>query len=145
MEQSAWEALMLGVSIFVFVIALSAAVLLMTNILDMVNIANERAMTGMNGSLAESIGVIEERTYTGAQLLTYYREQQEELEELQGQGKELKLKYEFQVVDGLTKTLEEYIKSKDISSYFNKEFLLTYKGETEGKYKYVFSVRQSET
>ncbi|MBQ8044292.1 MAG: hypothetical protein IJ272_09160 [Clostridia bacterium] len=77
MEQSAFEAVMTGVNVFVFIIALSAGILLMSNVIDMVNFANERAIVGMNGTLAENVGIVDERIYTGAQMLTYYRKQLE--------------------------------------------------------------------
>ena len=73
MEHSAYEAIMIGVNVFVFIAALSAGILLMSSIIDMVNFANEQAVVGMNGSLAESVGVVTERVYTGAQMLSYYR------------------------------------------------------------------------
>ena len=75
MEQSAFEALMIGVYVFIFIAALTAGVLLMSNIIDMVNFANQQAIVGMNGTLAETVGVVDERLYTGAQLVTYYRKQ----------------------------------------------------------------------
>ena len=37
MEQNAYEALFIGVNVFVFIIALTAAILLMTNLINMVN------------------------------------------------------------------------------------------------------------
>ncbi len=71
MEQSASEAIMIGIYVFIFAIALSAGVTLMTSILDMVEIMNEPYIVGMNGTLAESIGEDHERLYTGPEIRHY--------------------------------------------------------------------------
>lgn len=142
MEQSAFEALMIGVNVFVFIVALSAAIMLMSSVIDMVNFANERAIVGMNGTLAQSVGVVNERIYTGAQMLTYYRKQLE----IQDTGKQ-ESDYVFNVKLselGQEKTLERYMQTSNMKDYLNKEFTLQYKGKMNGKYTYVFSLRQDE-
>jgi Na+-transporting NADH:ubiquinone oxidoreductase subunit NqrC len=136
MEQSAFEAVMTGVYVFVFVIALSAGILLMTNVLDMVNFANERAIVGMNGTLAETVGIVEERVYTGAQMLTYYREQIQAQEANKDEQN-----YEFNVKlskQGQEKKLASYIESESMKNYLSQEFILQYKGNVGGKHTYVF-------
>ena len=126
MEQSAFEAIMIGVNVFVFIAALTAGVLLMTNIIDMVNFANDNAVVGMNGTLAESVGNVNERIYTGAELLSYYRKEQTGLN--------------FLVSSELSKEipLTTFIKEVSVSNYLNKRFMLQYKGDIEGKETYVF-------
>lgn len=140
MEQSAFEAVMIGVNAFVFIVALSAGILLMSNVIDMVNFANERAIVGMNGTIAESVGVVEDRIYTGAQMLTYYREQieqQEKYEQIEGQ----ELDYEFKVKlseIGEESKLAEFVQKESLNKYYNRQFILQYKGKENNKDTYVF-------
>lgn len=141
MEQSMFEALMVGVYVFIFITALTAGVLLMSNIIDMVNYANDQASVGMNGSLAETVGIVEERLYTGAQLLTYYKEQAKR-EELSQE----KLPYDFYVKEsesGHESSLQNFIERTSVSGYINSKFILIYKGEQEGRDIYLF-VKQDE-
>ena len=140
MEQSAFEAVMIGVNAFVFIIALSAGILLMSNVIDMVNFANERAIVGMNGTIAESVGVVEERIYTGAQMLTYYREQLEQQEKYeQVEGRNLDYIYKVKLEElGAEQSLANYIQSEPLNNYYNKQFILQYKGKENNKDTYVF-------
>ena len=142
MEQSTFEAVIIGVNAFVFIIALTAGILLMSSVVDMVNFANERAIVGMNGTVAESVGVVEDRIYTGAQMLTYYREQLEQQEKIEGQ----ELNYEFKVKLselGSEIKLADFIQTERLNNYYNKQFILQYKGKESGKDTYVF-FEQSE-
>ncbi len=142
MEQSAFEALMIGVNVFVFIIALSAGILLMTSVIDMVNFANENAITGMNGTIAQNVGVVNERIYTGAQMLTYYRKQVQKLDNENNQ-----LSYEFKVrlsELGQEYELENYIQTENLNNYLNKEFILEYKGDEQGKHTYIFALLQEK-
>ena len=144
MEQSAYEALMIGVYVFVFIVALTAGILLMSNIIDMVNYANEQAIVGMNGTLAETVGVVNERLYTGAQLVTYYRQEleiesryTEEIESLE--KKELDYTFTVKLSErGEEKSLKSFITSTNVKNYLNEKFVLRYKGENDGKHEYVF-------
>jgi len=136
MEQSAFEALTIGVSVFVFIVALTAGVLLMSNVIDMVNYANEQAIVGMNGTLAESVGVVTERIYTGSQMLTYYRQQVQASEQEKNPSE-----YVFYVKlseTGEEQLLDKFISEKSLSNYINKEFLLKYKETNGNKHVYVF-------
>lgn len=131
MENSAFEALMIGVNVFVFIIALSAAILLMTNVLDMVDYANEAAITGMNGSLAETVGVVHERLYTGNEMLAYYRKNN------------TKYNFYIRLSDvGSDMLLSGYINMTSIYSYFDNEYELKYKGISGNKDTYVFVLKQ---
>ena len=133
MEQSAFEALILGVSVFIFIIALSAAVLLMSNVLDMVNFANEQATVGMNGTLAETVGIVNERTYTASQLLSFY--------EKALNNKLNALDFKVRLSDtGQEKTIASFV-STDLTQYLNREFVLEYKGKIGNKDTYVFSLK----
>jgi len=142
MEQSAFEAVMTGVNVFVFIIALSAGILLMSSVIDMVNFANERAIVGMNGTLAENVGVVNERIYTGGEMLTYYREQLERQET----GKQ-EQNYSFNVKLselGNEEPLARYIEGATLKNYLNEQFTLQYKGKIGDKHIYVFYLKQDE-
>ena len=132
MEQSAFEALMIGVNVFIFIMALTAGVLLMSNIIDMVNFANDQAIVGMNGTLAETVGVVTERTYTGTQMLRYYKETTQSD----------KNPYSFKVKlsqNGQERSIESFIQNETMAKYLSHEFTLEYKGIENEKYTYVFS------
>lgn len=129
MEQNAYEALFLGVNVFVFIIALTAAILLMTNLIGMVNYANENVVVGMNGSLAESIGNVENRVYTGAELLAYYRKTIDKDD-----------KYFVRTSQGGHEiTLKKYINDDEsFINYYKSKFELVYKGKNNNEDQYVF-------
>ena len=133
MEQSAYEAIITGVNVFIFIIALSAGIMLMTSILDMAEYANENAVIGMNGSLAESVGTVEERVYSGEQILSYYRRVSNNS------------KYDFRIKTselGSEQTLSSYIESESVYNYINDKFELQYKGVINEKDTYVFVLKQ---
>lgn len=132
MEQSAFDAAMIGVYVFVFIIALTAAIALMSNVLDMANYANENAKIGMNGSIAQNIGVVSQRIYTGEQLLAFYGRLNEDV---------TNSKYDFKVKNsdiGSEYSLKSYIEQETIYSYMDSKFELQYKGDVAGKATYVF-------
>ncbi len=145
MEQSAFEAIMIGVNVFVFIIALTAGILLMGNVINMVNYANENAIVGMNGSLAETVGVVNERVYTGEDLLTYYRKyMSEEYEDENGEILN-KSNYVYFVKlsnTGTEQTLKSYIEKENVTNYINEKFTLSYKGNIDTKEVYVFNLKE---
>lgn len=140
MEHSAFEALMTGVNVFVFVIALSAGILLMSNIIDMVNFANEQAIVGMNGTIAESVATITDRIYTGAQILNYYSTEIEPKETL-GEVTE-NIFYVKMSESGQLRTLESFVEDQPIWQYIDKNFILRYKETRGDKHVYVFSLTE---
>lgn len=139
MEQSAFEAVMIGVNVFIFIAALSAGMVLMSNITDLVEFANEQAIVGMNGTIAETVGVVNERIYTGSQILNYYRNEVEAEELPIGQPNE---KFYVKLSeDGQEKPLRIFVESQSVSQYLTKEFELQYKGLSGDKHAYVFSLK----
>lgn len=132
MEKSAYEALMLGVNLFIFVVALTAGIMLMGSILDMVNYANENAKIGMNGTLAETVGVVQDRVYSGEQVLAYYRK-------IINEGSESKYSFKIKFSDSdEPKKLENSIETK----WLDRNFELQYEGKTGDKDTYVFVLKQ---
>jgi len=91
----------------------------------------------MNGTIAESIGEVNEQIYTGSQLLTYYRKiENEEPEDLD---------YEIKITTTNYVTpqpLSSFIKNNDICAYIDKEFVLEYRGKTNDKHTYVLAMKE---
>ena len=147
MEQSAFEAVMIGVNVFVFIIALTAGILLMGNIINMVNYANENAVIGMNGTLAETVGVVDERVYNGEDLLTYYRRYVDQNYTDEEDNVKNKSNYEYLVKLsklGIEETLQEFIEKESYFNYINSKFELSYKGKIDSKEVYVFNLKEEE-
>lgn len=147
MEQSAFEAVMIGVNVFVFIIALTAGILLMGNIINMVNYANENAVIGMNGTLAETVGVVEERIYSGEDLLTYYRRYV--AENYTDEDNNIKNKSNYEYLVKISKTsneepLQEFIEKESYFNYINSQFELSYKGKIDSKEVYVFNLKEEK-
>ena len=136
MENSAYEALMIGVYVFVFIIALTSSIALMTNILDMADYANKVVVSGTGETIEENENIVYERLYSGEQVLAYY-----------GRMKEDKMadKYNFRIKFSkleAERDLTSYINSEAITNYIHDEFELTYKGVLGGKETYVFVLKQ---
>ena len=74
MEKSAIEALIIAMNTVIFVVALGVGMTLMRNVNKMVEITREVRDSVISGNLAESYSGITERTITGAQLYSLYRQ-----------------------------------------------------------------------
>lgn len=72
MENAGIEALIIGVNVLVFVAALSVAIMLMVNVLDMSNTANDIIKSNNKGSLVETKDVNYIKVISGQELLKYY-------------------------------------------------------------------------
>lgn len=72
MENSGVEALIIGVNILIFVAALSIAIMLMINVLNMSNTANDIIKLNNKGSLVETKNVDYTKVISGQELLKYY-------------------------------------------------------------------------
>lgn len=69
MESAGEQALLIGVNVFILVMALTSAVLLMTTVLNMSDVANTKIKTNSDSSLMALYGETNERIYTGEQVL----------------------------------------------------------------------------
>lgn len=74
MESSAERALEIGVNLFVFIIALSSALILMTNVLNMSELANSIIKDTSGSTLMELYGETTERVYSGDEMLAIVSE-----------------------------------------------------------------------
>lgn len=72
MEKAAFEALITGVNVFIFVIALSFGITLLTSVLKLSNIASEQTINQTNGSVIIGENTNENRVVTGMEILAYY-------------------------------------------------------------------------
>lgn len=121
MEQSAFEAVMTGVNVFILVLALTAGVALMVNVIQMVDYANNAASVGMNGTIAEEIGIVDERTYTASQVLSIYNNSEKNL----NKGLNITVK-----INNTTNTLKGYVENGILKLNWNKTYLLNCINET---------------
>ena len=121
MEQSAFEAVMTGVNVFILVLALTAGVALMVNVIQMVDYANIAASVGMNGTIAEEIGIVDERTYTASQVLSIYNNSEKNL----NKGLNITVK-----INNTTNTLKGYVENGILKLNWNKTYLLNCINET---------------
>jgi hypothetical protein len=71
-DDSTYQALILGLNTFVFVIALTAAMSLMSTINRMVEYTKQSADTEVGGNLVEQYGDETIRTFTGAEVYAFY-------------------------------------------------------------------------
>lgn len=72
MENAGIEALIIGVNVLIFVAALSVAIMLMVNVLDMSNTANDIIKSNNKGSLVETKDVEYIKVISGQELLKYH-------------------------------------------------------------------------
>ena len=69
MESSGEQALLIGVNVFILIIALTCAIMLMSTVLNISNAANTVIKTNTTSSLMPLYGETNERIYTGEQVL----------------------------------------------------------------------------
>lgn len=74
MESSSEQALLIGVNILILIIALTSAIMLMTTVLDMSELANTTIKTKVDSTLMNLYGNTTERIYTGEQVLAIIEE-----------------------------------------------------------------------
>lgn len=72
MENSAYEALIIALNTFVFAVALTAGMVLMNSINEMVEYTKINIESEVGGNLIKEYGNEQERTFTGAEVLSYY-------------------------------------------------------------------------
>lgn len=120
MEQSAFEAVITGVNSFIFALSLTFGIMLMTNVLGMVNAANDTTMAS-EGSLIDSMGIVEERIIKGSDLLTYYRKS-----EASSYKYYVKRLNQTNLID-----LKQYVETQLIDSYISAKFKIIYNGQEQ--------------
>lgn len=74
MESSAERAIEIGVNVFVFIIALTCSLMLMTNVLNMSELASTIIKDNGNSTLMELYGETNERIYSGDEVLAIISE-----------------------------------------------------------------------
>lgn len=141
MDSAAEEALVIGVNVIIFVIALTCAILLLTTVLNMSQAANTIATDTSDSTLMELYGEVDERKYSGTEVLAI-------IEEYTRATSGMQEKYVLQLKIG---TNAEYVENRTISlDDLKKEYKLVYKGKfdsidpthakDEGKDWFVFEV-----
>lgn len=130
MESSGEQALLIGVNLFILIIALTCAIMLMTTVLNMSTVANTSIKTTVDSSLMTLYGGTNERVYTGEQVLAV-------IEEYLSPTSNMKAKYVLKV-DGTIIT-DNYIKNKRFTkSMLDSTYHLNYVGKEMDKNIYSF-------
>lgn len=71
MENTAFDTLVLGVNIFVFVLALTLSITLMVNLLEITSSSNDILNSNTQGSLYETVSKNKDRVYDLSDILKY--------------------------------------------------------------------------
>lgn len=134
MESSSEQALLIGVSVFILIIALTCAIMLMVTVLNISNAANSNIKTGTDSSLMTLYGGTNERVYSGEQVLAV-------LEEYNSPTTNMRENIVLKLVAG-GKTFEDINKdfveeSFDITKV-NSNYHLNYEGKSGSKDVYIF-------
>ena len=74
MNDSTFEAIMIGVNTIIFMVALTAGMKLMGTINDMVEYSNQAAAAVSSGNLIQAYGDTVERIYSGVEVYDIYRQ-----------------------------------------------------------------------
>ncbi len=131
MESSAEQALILGINLFILIIALTCAIMLMTTVLDMSNAANTTIKTTMNSSLMTLYGGTNERIYTGEQLLAL-------VSEYLSPTNDMKNKYDIYIDGESLETRVENNENNNLnfsSATLNSSYSLKYYGKEDSGLK----------
>ncbi len=119
MENSAYEALITGVNVSIFIIATTIAILLFTTVIDLSDLANTSVKKGESGSVIVDGAQIENRIVTGSELLGYYTNYEKNKTNMQKQKDILKVWQSATVQTDLL----AYIEAQAINKTFiNKKF-----------------------
>lgn len=130
MESSGEQALLIGVNLFILIIALTCAIMLMTTVLNMSTAANTNIKTTVDSSLMTLYGGTNERIYTGEQVLAV-------IEEYLSPTSNMQAKFVLKV--GETEITDNYMKNKRFTkSMLDSTYHLKYVGKETNKYIYSF-------
>ena len=130
MESSAQEAIDIGISVLIFIVALSAAIILLTSVLNMSELANDIIKDTTGSALMTQFGETNERIYTGDEMLALIGECLAETNQLSDRIK-LKIKeghYVEEVDNSFTMT----------TSALESQYILKYDGVESDKAVYIF-------
>lgn len=106
MESSSEQALIIGVNVFILIIALTCAIMLMTTVLNMSNAANTVIKTTTDSTLMTLYGGTNDRVYTGEQVLAL-------VEEYFSPTTNMDEKY-ILMIDGISVTQTEIVRKKSV-------------------------------
>ena len=122
MNDSLQQAIMIGVNTLILVIALTVGITLMSSINDLVEYTKKPLGTAGGGSLVESFGETDERTFSGAEVYALYGQY------LNGQLQE------DIVIEVGTGNISEYGLNYG-QNYLNRTFEMIYKGSNKFLFK----------
>lgn len=131
MESSSEQALLIGVNVFILIIALTCAIMLMVTVLNISNAANTVIKTTTSSSLMTLYGGTNERIYTGEQVIATIEEYNSPTTNM-ADRMVLKLK-----VGNKETTIDKNYGSYDKDT-LNAKYHLKYYGKESDKDVYVF-------
>lgn len=124
MESSGYEAVIIGLNILIFIVALSISINLMVSVNSLSEVANNimgQRNDGMNVTIEQKT-----RKISGQELLYYNSDEYTEK------------KYNIQVrVGGSNSSLQDYIQSENINTILTSNYTLEYNGELSNKLVYI--------
>ena len=122
MESSGEQALLIGVNVFILIIALTCAIMLMVTVLNMSNAANTVIKTTTSSSLMTLYGGTNERIYTGEQVIATIEEYNSPTTNMK-ERMVLKLKSgdtETEIVEGFNQYNQYMLDAKYNLKYYGK-------------------------
>ena len=129
MDDSALEALMTGVYVLIFIVALSIAIMLMNTVLDAVTVANDMVKDPTpGGTMSESQEEYYENIIRGEDLLKYV----DKLNEFTELDRDYVIKID-------NKEIRDYFTINNISTIIGKQYKYKYEGKLGNKYIINFS------
>lgn len=138
MENSAFEALIIGVNLSIFVIATTIAITLFSTVLDLSEVANNTIQNKSSGSAIIESKEASERIITGSELISYYTNNVKNSNAMQNEKDTLYVYY----TPATNISLEEYLTSLPHgidNAFIKKKFSVSLKYvDTTGAEQYVF-------
>ncbi len=118
MDESAQQAVQLGVNLIIFVIALSISLTLLLGVRNVAEMALEYDASLPTGSVIVAIEDIEKRTITGDELLSYYTRYMSEQAQLVTSGKYI---FAIENKDGTKSITKNTNFNGDLKSFFSSK------------------------
>lgn len=132
MESSSEQALIIGVNVFILIIALTCAIMLMTTVLNMSNAANTVIKTTTGSTLMTLYGGTNDRVYTGEQVLAV-------VEEYFSPTTNMEEKYVL-MIDGNPVAGKANVRTVTLTkSMLDSMYRLKYVGKEDGTEKYIYN------
>lgn len=127
MENSGYEAIIIGLNVFIFIIALSVSINLMSSVNELADVAND--VIKMENDSMNKVENDTERIITGKELLFYNNDEYTQRQ------------YELwvDIGGGSLRKLDVYLTGLNISNVMGWEYSLDYYRQSGGKLEYILT------